>query len=250
MCSPIINIESLWRDVQLCPEVVDSCILQLDSKIIAEQHTISAANTYNKYTWGIPGDTADAIGSTGVNSGMSFYVYISTGDNTNSGAHQGSWAAFHNAHMAAGNTLDLLSNTGTFYITGIQVEHGEVATPYEHISYGDELLKCQRYYQQIGPASSSRYILFGAGNGTARIRGIHQFVTEMRDEPDVAHDITAESPTFYSYAGGAPSYTSVNSMSATTKSMTWDFNTGTHNQAGQAFDVKGSGAFITISADI
>lgn len=123
--------------------------LKHDSRIISEQHTISSANTYQKYTWVIPGDTANAIGSTGANAGMSFYVYISTGTNTNSGAHMANWGGFHNAHMAAGNTLDLVTNTGTFYMTGLQVEHGEVVTPYEHIGYGDELIKCQRYYNQV-----------------------------------------------------------------------------------------------------
>jgi len=38
---------------------------------------------------------------------------------------------------------------GTIRITGVQLELGKVATPFEHRSYGEELALCQRYYEQI-----------------------------------------------------------------------------------------------------
>jgi len=56
--------------------------------------------------------------------------------------------------LAAGNFgsvlfgQDLSTSTAawTLDITGLQWEHGDTATPFEHRSYGDELAKCQRYY--------------------------------------------------------------------------------------------------------
>ena len=131
-----------------------------------------------------------------------------------------------------------------------QIEIGRSPTPFEFRTEAEELALCQRYYQQIGPASSSARILFGSGNGTARIRGMQQLVPEMRTAPVVVCNTDSENFVFYSFAGGAPSYTSVNGVSSTTKNFTWDFNTGTHNQAGETFDVKGSGAYITLSAEL
>ncbi len=177
-------------------------------------------------------------------------ITFSMTDITHLGETVGQWfsGTYYHGSKRQVNFMDSTSNKMRF--AAVQLEVGSDATPFEQRSYEEELALCQRYYQQIGPASSSRYILFGAGNGTGRIRGIHQFVTEMRAEPIVLHDTSSESPSFYSYSGSPPSYTSVNSMTATTKSMAWDFNTGTHNQAGHPFDVKGSGAFITISAEL
>ncbi len=156
--------------------------LRHDNKIISKQHTISTANTYNKYTWVIPGDTADALGTTNANSGMYIAVYISSGTNTNSGGLQTNWGAFHNAHMAAGNTLDLVTNTGTFYITGMQVEVGEVVTPYEHISYGEELTKCKRYYEVIEPTDG--WAMWSWDTASA---GTIVFFDEKRANPTVSY---------------------------------------------------------------
>ena len=93
-------------------------------------------------------------------------------------------------------------------------------------------------------------VLTGAGNGIARIRGMHQLIPEMRAAPTVTHDTSSENPTFYAYQAGAPGYSSVNGFTSTTKNFHWDFNTGTHNQAGYGFDVKGSGARLQISAEL
>ena len=152
--------------------------------------------------------------------------------------------------ISFGQGTNSSASAWTLDISNIQVEVGSVATPFEHRSIGDELLRCQRYYQQIGPASSSRYVLTGAGNGNSRIRGVRQLVPEMRAAPTANHDTSSESPSFYSYSGSPPSYTSVNSITTTTKDFAWDFNTATHNQAGHNFDVKGSGAFITLTAEL
>jgi hypothetical protein len=46
----------------------------------------------------------------------------------------------------AGNSVSITS--GDYVeITEVQLEVGDTATPFEHRSYGDELARCQRYYQ-------------------------------------------------------------------------------------------------------
>ena len=144
-----------------------------------------------------------------------------------------------------------MSNTSyTFTLTGVQFEVGENATDFEHRTYEEELSLCKRYYQQVGPASSSAMVMTGAGNGSQRIRGMHMLIPEMRAAPTVTHDTSSENPSFYAYYGGPPGYSSVNGFSSTTKNFHWDFNTSSHNQAGFAFDVKGSGAMVKVTAEL
>jgi len=161
--------------------------LKHGSRIVSEQHTISNANTWVKYTWIVPGDTSTALTNTDNTEGMRLYIYISSGSNTNGGAHISTWGSYHSAHMAAGNTLDCLTNVNaTFYLTGVQVEIGEVVTPYEHISYDEEFRKCQRYYQDwtewTSPASN---------HGDDHYDGhaiVQQLRVDMRANPTISQD--------------------------------------------------------------
>ena len=66
-------------------------------------------------------------------------------------------------------------------LTGVQLEQGTVATPFEHRSYGDELARCQRYYLHIHRAAATGY---GDGVGqTARSLTTITFPVSMRDNP-------------------------------------------------------------------
>ena len=163
--------------------------LKHGSRIISKRHTVADADTWVKYYWEIPGDTSTALTNTDNSAGMTLGIYISSGSNTNSGGYVSSWGAYHSAHMGSGNTLDLLTNTGTFYITGVQFEVGETFTPYEHISYGEELAKCKRYYQTItapiGEMNATEDIGIGRPNSSTEVQLRVACAVEMRATPAV-----------------------------------------------------------------
>ena len=58
------------------------------------------------------------------------------------------------AQRLSTNQVNLMDSTSNdFYITGVQLETGTQATPFEHRSYGDELARCMRFYEE-----ASRYV--------------------------------------------------------------------------------------------
>ena len=107
-------------------------------------YTINAANTWEQKTITVAGDTTGTWLSTN-STGMQVIFSLGAGS-TYLGA-AGSWSS-GTYTGATGQTNLVATNGATFYITGVQLEAGSVATPFEHRQYGQELALAQRYYQQ------------------------------------------------------------------------------------------------------
>ena len=86
-------------------------------------------------------------------------------------------------------------------ITGVQLEVGSEATPFEHRSYGDELARCQRYYQVlIDNANGQRAVAAGRANSTSSIEFQLPLTVGMRDITSLPQ---SNMGTIYLYSGGA-----------------------------------------------
>ena len=118
-----------------------------DSRIVNRQVTVSSAGTWEYKTVTIAGDTSTGFTNTTNNTGMNINITPSAGSNSTGGSSIPTWGSFHNAHTAYGaNMAHLTTQDSYFTITGVQMEIGEKATPFEHRHYGDEFTRCQRYY--------------------------------------------------------------------------------------------------------
>jgi hypothetical protein len=107
-------------------------------------YTISSSNTWEKKTIVIPGDTTGTW-STSHLGGLEIIFVIANG--TTWQATPFAWVGA-NATGPSGSLVNLIGTlNATLYLTGIQVEIGSVATPYERRNYGHEFALCQRYYQ-------------------------------------------------------------------------------------------------------
>jgi hypothetical protein len=105
-------------------------------------YTISAANTWEYKTITIPGDTTGTWLTTN-GAGLRFRTSLGMGSDRAGPA--GAWAGA-NYNSATGAVSVVGTSGATFYITGVQLEAGSVATPFERRPYGTELALCQRYY--------------------------------------------------------------------------------------------------------
>jgi hypothetical protein len=109
-------------------------------------YTISSANTFESKTVTIAGDTSGTWDST---NGAGILVNFSLGSGSTVSGTAGAWAG--TLYTSATGATSVVGTSGaTFYITGIQLEVGEQATSFEHRSFGDELRRCQRYYEVTG----------------------------------------------------------------------------------------------------
>lgn len=105
-------------------------------------YTISASNTWEQKTITIPGDTSGTWATT--NSG-SIRLIFSLGVGPSLSGTAGSWGA-QGIWGVTGATSVVGTNGATFYITGVQLEVGTVATSFDSRDYGRELMLCQRYF--------------------------------------------------------------------------------------------------------
>lgn len=142
--------------------------------------TINSANTWEYKTKTIPGPTT---GSFPVDNTLCFALGVSFAvGSLYAGATADSWnttTAYQAANLA--NNTGWIGTTGaTFFITGVQLEPGSVATPFERRPYGTELALCQRYFQKLDVGIGPQYAAF-SGNIPAATRV--DFKTTMRASP-------------------------------------------------------------------
>jgi hypothetical protein len=122
-------------------------------------YSISAANTWEYKTITIAGDTSGTwLTTTGRGIGLRFQI----GAGSSAVATAGSWTGTSSIFGATGATNIISTLNADWYITGVQLEVGSVATPFERRPFGTELQLCQRYYQQI--TRDGAYV--GAGQAT------------------------------------------------------------------------------------
>jgi hypothetical protein len=116
---------------------------------ISTSYTVNNANTWERKTITLNVDSgAMTSDNTG---GLTLSFWLGTGSNYSSGTLNTSWSSPSAGNRAVGQ-VNLASATSNYWqITGVQLEVGDTATPFEHRSYGDELARCQRYYSVIKP---------------------------------------------------------------------------------------------------
>jgi hypothetical protein len=112
------------------------------SRINPQAFTIASSNTWEYKTITFEGDTTGTW-LTNNGRGIVLNFYIALGSNfLGSAGWNGS-----SIYGVTGQANALASINDIFAITGVQLEAGDTATPFEHRSYGQELALCQRYYE-------------------------------------------------------------------------------------------------------
>ena len=151
------------------------------SRHINSSYTITTADTWEKKIITFPGDTAGTINNDN-GEGLRLWFHLGAGSNWSSGTHATTWSAYAQADVLVDNQVNLADSTSNeWYITGVQLEAGEVASDFEFLPHDINLQRCQRYYIKI-PTT----IYGGVYNSTASMSG-GILPTKMRVSPSVSY---------------------------------------------------------------
>lgn len=139
-------------------------------------YTINQANTWEQKSLTIPGATS-GVWNTDNTTGM--YVIWNLGDGANLQTTPNTWYS-GGANAATGDVKLVGTSGATFYLTGVQLEVGTAATPFERRPYGVEMALCQRYYQVFSGVHIEGY----ASAGSVRAVNVPMtFPVQMRTTP-------------------------------------------------------------------
>ena len=211
-------------------------------------YTISAANTWEQKSVTISGDTSGTWLTT---NGVGISLLFSLGAGSSVVGTAGSWTGT-SAVGVTGATSVVGTSGATFYITGVQLEVGSVATPFERRDYGRELMLCQRYYYRNTAPSGSQY---GSGynDSTANAFFNIPFPVTMRTSPTALEQSGTAGNYAIQRSGDFPACTSVPVFdSANTQSAFVRFTSTGNLTAGQGSSARSanSAGYLGWSAEL
>ena len=128
---------------------------------------------------------ADTTGTLDDDNALSFSlnIWLHAGSDFTSGSLQTTWGALSQTSRAVGISSFFSITDNTFFITGVQLEVGNQATPFEHRSFGEELKLCERYFKKIEVGNNTRISTSAFADTTTRARFVIHHDPEMRQAP-------------------------------------------------------------------
>ena len=215
--------------------------------------TFSVTTSWTRVVLTFPADTTGALDDDNAAS-LQLGIWLHAGSNYTSGTLATSWVSNVSAQRAGGITSFFDSTDRTFFLTGLQMEVGSVATDFEHRSFGQELALCQRYYQTIGVG----FITACRGASSSQLLYSYTPPVNMRASPTISTTATGFHSSFgvRSYRDG--SGTSDSTTTPATVSLYWQEINPTIHLTQTGFSVTDdrsatifvNGGAITLSAEL
>ena len=214
-------------------------------------YTISAADTWEYKTVTVAGDTSGTwLTTTGIGIILSWSLGAGADRQTTAGSWNGANYSSATGQVQVGSTLN-----ATWYITGVQLEVGSTATPFERRPYGTELQLCQRYYYRVTSGGSFTPLTTGGFcTSTTAMLGTTPFPVEMRVKP-TALEQSGTAGNYNIQRGGSgytcsavPAFSVASTYSATTNFTTSSGLTEAHGGFGRSDN--NSTAYLGWSAEL
>jgi hypothetical protein len=211
-------------------------------------YTVNAANTWEFKTITLAGDTT---GTWAKDNSSGLVVNWCMGAGADRLGTAGAWNS--NQNFGVTGQVQVIATSGaTFQLTGVQLEAGSVATPFERRPYGTELALCQRYFQRWdSSADAFTRVCVGACYTTNGFVGVFNLPVTMRSAPTLA--AASAGSTFRALLGGASftaSAVTVTESSPSTIGFNLVIAGGTSGHGGWASAANSTAAFLNFSSEL
>ena len=186
------SAESLTLSFWIKSSVTGTYIVELfehdNNRHINKSYTISSANTWEFKTITFPGDTAGVIANDN-GAGIQVAWWLMAGTDYTSGTLQTSWGALSQTARAVGQVNAVNDAANNIYLTGVQLEIGQAATPFEHEDISVTTLKCFRYYEAAVEGNTVGFV--GDVTSSSNYHVAYKHAVEMNHQPDYTYTSVA-----------------------------------------------------------
>ena len=217
------------------------------SRAYGATYTISSANTWEQKSITISGDTT---GTWAVDNTVGLDVAFSLGGGSSRTVSSG-WQSNAGSYQTnVTGAINWIGTSGaTFYITGVQLEVGSTATPFERRLYGQELINCQRYYWKVDGGTTGDYVALGSGvcMSATSARLYVKYPVAMRAAPTIAY-----AGTIYADDGTGHAVSAIDGAFEGINQMMLDFTTNskTTGRGVVCYTVTSAGNNLTANAEL
>jgi hypothetical protein len=154
-----------------------------NTRSVSAAYTVSASATWEKKTVTFPADTTGTLDNDNAES-LALWFVLGAGSNRTSGTLATAWESHTQANLAPGQTNLAAAINNYWQITGVQLETGSVASPFEFEPYEATLRKCQRYYY-LHCSGLNKIMFMGANYSATEIDAVCHFPVPMRTGPSL-----------------------------------------------------------------
>jgi hypothetical protein len=162
-----------------------------NSRIVSGTYTTDVTNTWEKKIIVFAADTSDPLTN---DNNLSFGIewFLDSGSNFTSGTAPTAWEDQVNGDRNVSNFGIGSSTDNDFAITGVQLEVGEYTSstipPFQFESFGDNLNRCQRYFNRVTSGQTSQRLVIGENVNTSSNAPIFQHHPPLRAAPGLTVD--------------------------------------------------------------
>jgi hypothetical protein len=179
---------SFWVKASLTGLYSLQCYGSDQSRSALSSYTVNVANTWEYKTLTFNVDPTTAIAK-GTGTGLAVVWMLDSGPDDIQSAFD--WSAVLAFSAVTGQVNFMATSGATWQITGVQLEVGDTATPFEHRSYGQELALCQRFCQRFGNGENNVLLGIAHTYGGGISYGVLKYHNTMRTLPSATFSTNA-----------------------------------------------------------